>query len=1003
MIGQATGSDADSGDTLTYSLADDAGGRFAIDSATGQITVADGSLLNHEAADSHDVTVRVTDVAGDTYDETFTINVGDVNEGPEAADDSASSAENAVFKLDVVTDASDPDAGDSLNLSSVSLTSGSGSVSIDRSEFPEGELRYDPGGDYDHLAVGETATVTIDYTIEDNAGATDTGTLTLTVTGSNDGPTVAAALADQTATEDAAFSYQIPAGSFDDLDASDTLAYTAALADGSALPAWLSFDPATRTFSGTPENGDVGALDVRVTATDPHGGRVDETFTLTTANTNDTPHDLALDNASVDENAANGTVIGQATGSDADSGDTLTYSLADDAGGRFAIDSATGQITVADGSLLNHEAADSHDVTVRVTDVAGDTYDETFTINVGDVNEGPEAADDSASSAENAVFKLDVVTDASDPDAGDSLNLSSVSLTSGSGSVSIDRSEFPEGELRYDPGGDYDHLAVGETATVTIDYTIEDNAGATDTGTLTLTVTGSNDGPTVAAALADQTATEDAAFSYQIPAGSFDDLDASDTLAYTAALADGSALPAWLSFDPATRTFSGTPENGDVGALDVRVTATDPHGGRVDETFTLTTANTNDTPHDLALDNASVDENAANGTVIGQATGSDADSGDTLTYSLADDAGGRFAIDSATGQITVADGSLLNHEAADSHDVTVRVTDVAGDTYDETFTINVGDVNEGPEAADDSASSAENAVFKLDVVTDASDPDAGDSLNLSSVSLTSGSGSVSIDRSEFPEGELRYDPGGDYDHLAVGETATVTIDYTIEDNAGATDTGTLTLTVTGSNDGPTVAAALADQTATEDAAFSYQIPAGSFDDLDASDTLAYTAALADGSALPAWLSFDPATRTFSGTPENGDVGALDVRVTATDPHGGRVDETFTLTTANTNDTPHDLALDNASVDENAANGTVIGQATGSDADSGDTLTYSLADDAGGRFAIDSATGQITVADGSLLNHEAADSHDVTVRVTDVAGRHLRRDVHHQCRRCERGT
>ena len=116
----------------------------------------------------------------------------------------------------------------------------------------------------------------------------------------------------------------------------------AVLADGSALPDWLSFDASTRTFSGTPENGDVGSLDVRVTATDPHGSSVDDTFTLTTANTNDGPDDLSLSGGSVNENASTGTVVGTASGSDVDVGDVLSDSLTDDAGGRFAIDASTG-------------------------------------------------------------------------------------------------------------------------------------------------------------------------------------------------------------------------------------------------------------------------------------------------------------------------------------------------------------------------------------------------------------------------------------------------------------------------------------------------------------------------------------------------------------------------------------------------------------------------------------------------------------------------------------
>ncbi|MBH0192734.1 MAG: cadherin repeat domain-containing protein, partial [Nitrospira sp.] len=65
-----------------YSFTDSAGGRFAINSSTGVITVADGSLLDYEAVPSHTVTVRVTDSGGLTYDETFTIHLTNVNEAP---------------------------------------------------------------------------------------------------------------------------------------------------------------------------------------------------------------------------------------------------------------------------------------------------------------------------------------------------------------------------------------------------------------------------------------------------------------------------------------------------------------------------------------------------------------------------------------------------------------------------------------------------------------------------------------------------------------------------------------------------------------------------------------------------------------------------------------------------------------------------------------------------------------------------------------------------------
>ncbi|PNY36817.1 hypothetical protein C2E31_10670, partial [Rhodopirellula baltica] len=61
----------------SYSLTDSAGGRFAIDIATGEITVADGAQLEYESATSHNITVQVADAFGNTYSEVFTIGVDD--------------------------------------------------------------------------------------------------------------------------------------------------------------------------------------------------------------------------------------------------------------------------------------------------------------------------------------------------------------------------------------------------------------------------------------------------------------------------------------------------------------------------------------------------------------------------------------------------------------------------------------------------------------------------------------------------------------------------------------------------------------------------------------------------------------------------------------------------------------------------------------------------------------------------------------------------------------
>jgi hypothetical protein len=88
----------------------------------------------------------------------------------------------------------------------------------------------------------------------------------------------------------------------------------------------------------------------------------------------------------VEENSVNGTVVGTVTAEDAS---TLSYILTDNAGGRFAIDSASGQVTVADGRLLDYETASSHSVTVRATDLAGNSRDSELTVTLIDVNDPP--------------------------------------------------------------------------------------------------------------------------------------------------------------------------------------------------------------------------------------------------------------------------------------------------------------------------------------------------------------------------------------------------------------------------------------------------------------------------------------------------------------------------------------------------------------------------------------------------------------------------------------
>ena len=55
------------------------------------------------------------------------------------------------------------------------------------------------------------------------------------------------------------------------------------MADGVSLPSWLSFNSVTRTFNGTPQAGDVGAIEVRVTVMDQGNLNATDVFALTIA------------------------------------------------------------------------------------------------------------------------------------------------------------------------------------------------------------------------------------------------------------------------------------------------------------------------------------------------------------------------------------------------------------------------------------------------------------------------------------------------------------------------------------------------------------------------------------------------------------------------------------------------------------------------------------------------------------------------------------------------
>ncbi|MBD1939041.1 putative Ig domain-containing protein [Microcoleus sp. FACHB-68] len=151
---------------------------------------------------------------------------------------------------------------------------------------------------------------------------------------------------------------------------------------------------------------------------------------------------------------------------------------------------------------------------------------------------------------------------------------------------------------------------------------------------------------------------------------------------------------------------------------------------------------------------------------------------------------------------------------------------------------------------------------------------------------------------------------------------------------------TVNLTVSAVDDLPTLSTAINDQSATQNTGFYLTVAENTFTDVDG-DTLTYSASLENGGALPSWLSFNPTTRTFSGTPAPNNLGAINVKVSASDGVATASD-VLTLTVNATLNTAPVVATPIS--DRTGTAGTVFSytfpENTFVDAD-GDALTYTL--------------------------------------------------------------
>src|SRR5436853_238950 len=114
---------------------------------------------------------------------TVDVTITGTNDGPVAVADVAAGTENQTLTIDVLANDTDVDDGHAFTLTSVSAPSGQGTASV-----VGNQVQFHPGTDFDHLAQGVTAHVTLSYAMQDEFGAASSSTVDVTITGTNDGP-----------------------------------------------------------------------------------------------------------------------------------------------------------------------------------------------------------------------------------------------------------------------------------------------------------------------------------------------------------------------------------------------------------------------------------------------------------------------------------------------------------------------------------------------------------------------------------------------------------------------------------------------------------------------------------------------------------------------------------------------------------------------------------------------------------------------------------------------
>ena len=960
-VGTFSSVDVDDGDSHTYTLeageGDDDNASFSID---GDV-LKTGDSFDYESKNSYSVRIRTTDSGSLYREEAYTITVIDVNEQPtDLAISSNTVPENAPDDT-VVGDltTTDVDAGDSHtytiedgNTDSIFGISGgylvvADNTNLDRETTASYTLTIrttDSGG----LWYEEQITITIEA---ENEAPTDIDLSSNSVDENEDSGTAVGTLSTTDPDYGDTFTYSLVSGTGD----TDNVSFAIS---GDELQTAESFDFETKN-----------SYSVRIRTTDSGGFTYEEAFNVSVNDVNEVPDDLALDNADVDENENSGTAVGTFSTTDVDAGDSHTYSLVSGDG-----DTDNGSFTISGSELqtaasFDYETKHEFSIRVRTTDSGSLYREEAFIITVNDVNETPtDIAITNDTLPENAPDNLAVGTfSTTDVDAGDShtytieggnddgvFGIDGDSLVVADGG-SLDRNTTPSYTLtiRTTDSGDlwYEEqviITVNDVNNAPTDIALssdnvdENEPADTTVGTLSTTDTDGGD-----------------SHAYELVSGTGDTNNGSFSI-------DGTALKTGASFDHETKD-----------SYSVRIRSTDLGGLSTEKAFIILVNDVNEVPTDLALSSSDVDENEPSGTAVGTFLSTDVDDGDSHTYTLVagdgDDDNGSFAIDGNA----LETGAYFDYETKNEYSVRIRTTDSGSLYYEESCTITVNDVNETPTDLSISSNSVpENAPDTTVVGTfSTTDVDTGDSHTYSIEGGNTG-GVFGISGSD-----LFVADGSTLDQAS---TPSYTLTIRTTDSGGLWYDEPVTITISDINNASTDLA-LTSENVDENQAAGTTVGTFITTDADGGDTHTYSLVEGEGDDDNALFAIDGIALETAQSFNHEAIDSYSIRLRTTDAGGFYYEEAFTILINDVNETPTDIALDSASVDENEPADTAVGTLSTSDVDDGDTHTYSLVEGDG-----DDDNASFTIADAVLktagmFDHEAKDEYSARVRSTDSGG------------------